>query len=101
MIQFHFVPMEDLGIDQKQVVPTKRDCWRTWLAATYFADGDVLFAKIHAVGFGSKRVHWSFDQVRRWTKGNNLLLSHAKPFAPKGAARMMASSGTNGSRRSS
>ncbi|HQA34958.1 MAG TPA: restriction endonuclease subunit S [Casimicrobium huifangae] len=42
-----FVPMEDLGIDQKQVVPTQTRLLADVAGSyTYFADGDVLLAKI-------------------------------------------------------
>ena len=42
-----FVPMEDLGIDQKQLVPTQtRSLADVAGSYTYFADGDVLLAKI-------------------------------------------------------
>lgn len=42
-----FVPMEDLGIDQKILVPTQvRPLEQVAGSYTYFADGDVLLAKI-------------------------------------------------------
>ena len=42
-----FVPMEDLGIDQKVLVPTQtRPLAEVAGSYTYFADGDVLLAKI-------------------------------------------------------
>jgi len=42
-----FVPMEDLGIDQKFLVPTQtRSLGEVSGSYTYFADGDVLLAKI-------------------------------------------------------
>ena len=42
-----FVPMEDLGIDQKIMVPTQtRPLENVAGSYTYFADGDVLLAKI-------------------------------------------------------
>jgi type I restriction enzyme S subunit len=42
-----FVPMEDLGIDQKFLVPTQtRPLTDVAGSYTYFADGDVLLAKI-------------------------------------------------------
>jgi len=42
-----FVPMEDLGIDQKVLVPTKvKPLADVAGSYTYFADGDVLMAKI-------------------------------------------------------
>ena len=65
-----FVPMEDLGIDQKIFVPTQAKPLSEVVGSyTYFADGDVLLAKItpcfengklgiaaslaHGIGFGS------------------------------------------------
>jgi type I restriction enzyme S subunit len=65
-----FVPMEDLGIDQKFLEPVKTKPLKEVVGSyTYFADGDVLLAKItpcfengklgiannlsHGVGFGS------------------------------------------------
>ena len=42
-----FVPMEDLGIDQKFFVPTQtRPLTEVAGSYTYFANGDVLLAKI-------------------------------------------------------
>jgi type I restriction enzyme S subunit len=42
-----FVPMEDLGIDQKLLIPTReRPLAEVNGSYTYFADGDVLLAKI-------------------------------------------------------
>jgi len=42
-----FVPMEDLGIDQKILVPTQTKTLAEVAGSyTYFADGDVLLAKI-------------------------------------------------------
>src|SRR5262249_45406569 len=42
-----FVPMEDLGIDQKYLKPTaERQLGQVAGSYTYFADGDVLLAKI-------------------------------------------------------
>lgn len=42
-----FVPMEDLGITQKYLEPTKERCLSDVIGSyTYFADGDVLLAKI-------------------------------------------------------
>ncbi len=42
-----FVPMEDLGIDQKVLVPTQTRPLKDVAGSyTYFADGDVLLAKI-------------------------------------------------------
>ena len=42
-----FVPMEDLGIDQKSLVPTQKRALADVIGSyTYFADGDVLLAKI-------------------------------------------------------
>jgi type I restriction enzyme S subunit len=42
-----FLPMEDLGIEQKFVQPTKSKPMSTVVGSyTYFADGDVLLAKI-------------------------------------------------------
>ena len=42
-----FVPMEDLGIDQKILVPTQTKPLADVAGSyTYFADGDVLLAKI-------------------------------------------------------
>lgn len=42
-----FVPMEDLGIDQKLLVPKRTKPFREVAGSyTYFADGDVLLAKI-------------------------------------------------------
>jgi type I restriction enzyme S subunit len=42
-----FVPMEDLGIDQKVLVPTQTKLLEDVAGSyTYFADGDVLLAKI-------------------------------------------------------
>lgn len=43
-----FVPMESLGIDQKILVPTQtRPLSEVAGSYTYFADGDVLLAKLH------------------------------------------------------
>lgn len=42
-----FVPMEDLGVDQKSPVPTQKRALSDVIGSyTYFADGDVLLAKI-------------------------------------------------------
>ncbi len=42
-----FVPMEDLGIDQKYMIPIRtRSLSDIAGSYTYFADGDVLLAKI-------------------------------------------------------
>jgi type I restriction enzyme, S subunit len=45
-----FVPMEDLGIDQKFLEPkSERKLGQVAGSYTYFADGDVLFGKNYAV----------------------------------------------------
>ena len=42
-----FIPMEDLGIDQKFIEPkSERQFSQVASSYTYFADGDVLLAKI-------------------------------------------------------
>jgi type I restriction enzyme S subunit len=42
-----FVPMEDLGVDEKSLVPTQKRALADVIGSyTYFADGDVLLAKI-------------------------------------------------------
>ena len=42
-----FLPMEDLGVDQKYVIPYReKPLSQVSSSYTYFADGDVLLAKI-------------------------------------------------------
>jgi len=99
-----FVPMEDLGIDQKQVVPTQTRLLADVAGSyTYFADGDVLLAKItpcfengklgiaanltNAVGFGSSE-YMVFRPGPTLDKEWLYYYLSRETFRTEGAARM-------------
>ena len=99
-----FVPMEDLGIDQKQLVPTQtRSLADVAGSYTYFADGDVLLAKItpcfengklgiasnltNGIGFGSSEYLVFRPDVSLDKEWLYYFLSR-ETFRDEGAARM-------------
>jgi type I restriction enzyme S subunit len=99
-----FVPMEDLGIDQKIMVPTQtRPLEDVAGSYTYFADGDVLLAKItpcfengklgiadkltNGIGFGSSE-YIVFRPSPAVDKEWLYYFLYRQSFRDEGAARM-------------